>query len=117
MFNDKDPRDIDIINPDMYLAYTSPNTSPKTINYVLKAHIDGIKERKLPNRGDFSTGLQIAYYSNTNGRYAGTACTELFLRAPEVQSYLVQDTEFIIKAINQNVTWFLPQETIDIFVF
>ena len=112
----KDSRDIDVIDPELYLAYTSPNTSPKTIRYVLKSDINVIKERKLPQRGDFS-GMQIAYYSNTNGRYAGTACTELFLRAPEIQAYLVADKEFIVKAIEQNVTWFLPQEIVDIFVF
>ena len=61
--------------------------------------------------------MQIAYYSNTNGRYAGTACTELYLRAPEIQAYLVADKEFIVKAIEQDVTWFLPQEIVDIFVF
>ena len=117
MYYAKDSRDIDVTDPELYLAYTSPNTSPKTIRYVLKSDINGIKERKLPQRGDFSTGMQIAYYSNTNGRYAGLACTELFLRAPEIQAYLVADKEFIVKAIEQNVTWFLPQEIIDIFLF
>lgn len=117
MYYEKDLRDIDVTDPELYLAYTSPNTSPKTIQYVLKSDIDGIKERKLPQRGDYNTGRQIAYYSNTKGRYAGTACTELFLRAPEIQAYLVADKEFIVKAIEQDVTWFLPQEIVDIFVF
>ena len=117
MYYAKDSRDIDVTDPELYLAYTSPNTSPKTIRYVLKSDINGIKERKLPQRGDFSTGMQIAYYSNTNGRYAGLACTELFLRAPEIQAYLVADKEFIFKAIERNVTWFLPQEIIDVFLF
>ena len=113
----KDFRDIDVTDPELYLAYTSPNTSPKTILYVLKSDIEGIKERKLPQRGDFGTGMQIAYFSNTNGRFAGIACTELFLRAPEIQAYLAVDKEFIVKAIEQNVTWFLPQEIIDVFIF
>ena len=113
----KDFRDIDVTDPELYLAYTSPNTSPKTILYVLKSDIEGIKERKLPQRGDFGTGMQIAYFSNTNGRFAGIACTELFLRAPEIQAYLLADKEFIVKAIEQNVTWFLPQEIIDVFIF
>ena len=117
MYYEKDLRDIDVTDPELYLAYTSPNTSPKTIRYVLKSAIDGIKERKLPQRRDYNTGRQIAYYSNTKGRYAGTACTELYLRAPEIQAYLVTDKEFIVKAIEQDVTWFLPQEIVDIFVF
>ena len=117
MYYSKDSRDIDVTDPELYLAYTSPNTSPKTILYVLKSDIDGIKERKLPQRGDFGTGMQIAYFSNTNGRFAGIACTELFWRAPEKQAYLATDKEFIVKAIEQNVTWFLPQEIVDIFVF
>ena len=61
--------------------------------------------------------MQIVYYSNTNGRYAGTASTEYFLRAPEIQAYLVADKEFIVKAIEQNVTWFLPKVIRDVFVF
>ena len=112
----KDFRDIDVTDPELYLAYTSPNTSPKTIRYVLKSNIDDIKYRKLPQRDD-SSGMHIAYYSNTNGRYAGTACTELFLRAPEIQAYLATDKEFIVKAIEQNVTWFLPKVIRDVFVF
>lgn len=91
MYYEKDLRDIDVTDPELYLAYTSPNTSPKTILYVLKSDINRIKEQKLPQRGDFSTGRQIAYYSNTNGRYAGLACTELFLSAPEIQAYLVAE--------------------------
>ena len=54
MFNDS--RNIDIINPDEYFAYTAPSTTPKTILYILKKDLENMKNSKIPQRDNFTTG-------------------------------------------------------------
>lgn len=110
-----DYRNINVTDPDEYFGYTAPNCSPPTTFYILKGHLEQLKEGKLPEKGDFSVG-GASYYRNTNGEYGGCACKELFFRAPEIQKHLSQDKAFIEKAINAGITWFLPKD-IDMFVF
>lgn len=116
MFDNKDPRDISENNPDAYVAYTVPNTSSKITYYVLKETLENLKEGKLPEADDFSTGYGGCYYANTNGRYGGTACAAHFLKAKEIQDFLLNDPTFIKKAIESNVTWFMPEQT-NVFMF
>lgn len=102
-------------DPDKYFGYTAPNCYPPTIFYILKTDLEQLKEGKLPEKGDYSVGGSC-YYKNTDGDYGGSACKELFFRAPEIQSYLANDTGFIKKAVDAGITWFLPSG-IDVFVF
>jgi hypothetical protein len=117
MFNDKDPRDIDNTNPEDYFAYTSPNTSPTTIKYILKKDLINLKEGRLPQSDDYSTGNGAAYYRDTNGRYGGSACAAHFLSAKEIQDFLFEDDDFVHRAIEEKVTWFFPDVVRDMFVF
>jgi hypothetical protein len=116
MFGEKDHRDSNEKDPDKYFAYTAPRCSPKTTFYILKTDLDSIKEGKIPQERDFGTG-GAAYYRNTDGRYAGVACGAHFLSSKEVQDYMIEDAEFVQRAIENNVTWFLPKDVTDIFVF
>ena len=116
MFYEKDPRDSKVTDPNKYFAYTAPRTSPKTINYILKEDLENLKEGEIPQIDDFSCG-GASYYINTDGRYGGCACTAHFLKAKEIQEYMYNDSDFIKKAIENNVTWFLPKEANEIFVF
>ena len=117
MFREEDPRDINIKDPEAYFAYTAPNTSRKTTEYILKKDLLRIKDCRLPQKSDYSTGGSAPYYSNTNGRYAGNACAAHFLSAKEIQDYLVSDEDFVKKAVDENVTWFFPENIRDIFIF
>jgi len=115
MFN-KDPRDIDVTDPNEYFAYTAPNCSSKVTYYVLKSTLDNLKEGNIPEKDDFSTGCGGNYFVNTNGRYGGSACAAHFLKAKEIQAYVLSDSAFVKKAIEANITWFMP-ENVDLFVF
>lgn len=116
MYSDKDYRDSKVTDPDKYFAYTAPRCSPPTTHYILKSDLESLKEGKIPQERDFGTG-GAAYYRNTEGRYGGVACGAHFLSSKEIQEYLILDPDFVQRAIENNVTWFLPKEATDIFVF
>lgn len=111
-----DYRNSQITDPSKYFAYTSPNTSPETIQYVLISTLEEIKKSTIPQKNDFST-CGGSYYRNTNGEYGGCGCGAHFLSAKEIQEYMMKDINFVNKAIKSNVTWFFPKEATDIFVF
>jgi len=106
-----------ITNPDKYFAYTSPSATPPRTFYILKSDLERLKEDEIPKLSDYSTGIGASYYKDTNGRYGGTACAEHFMRAKEIQEYLLEDDEFINRAIKTDRTWFIPKVAQDIFIF
>jgi len=111
-----DYRNSKITDPSKYFAYTSPDTYPATIQYVLLSTLEAIKESNIPQKNDFST-FGGSYFRNTNGEYGGCGCGAYFLSAKEIQEYMMKDINFVNRAIKTNVIWFLPKEVADIFVF
>lgn len=115
MLGEKDSRDIDITDPDAYFAYTCASTSPTTTRYILKTDLARMMKGKIPTFDRYEGGA--AYYNNTDGKFGGTGSSTYFFRSKEIQEYVANDEEYVKRAIKEGITWFLPKEIQDIFVF
>jgi len=122
--NNIDPRDIDVTDPNEYFEFTAPTISPVKVKvYMLKKALENLKTGEIPQKDDFKLPgayyyLPGAYYyMDTNGRYGGYGCKSYFFLSPEIVQYLSSDTNFVKKAIKENVTWWLPENVLSLFVF
>lgn len=107
---------IKVTDPNQYFAFTAPDLYPATIFYILKSDLENLKKGKLPEKGSFFSSGGSKYYKNTNGEYGGWERKGYFFKSPEIQSYLLQDKDFILQAVKDGITWFLPKD-IDMFIF
>lgn len=95
-----------------YIEFVSPNTSPRTLNYVACIDIDrvllslsNIPKEYLGASGHFSAGYYPKPYEST-GSGSGSATLNHFLKAPEIVEYLTQSPKFVNYCIANNITWF-----------
>lgn len=112
MSNDK--RDLLEFNPEDFLIYTSPNTSPKTEFMVEKKVLDFIGRMTPPQEDKYVGGG--SYYTKS-GRYAGSASANHFLGAPEVVNYMLTKEEFVRASIDTSATWWIPEHIRSLFLF
>lgn len=107
-----------------FIAYVSPNTQPRTINYVKRSDLDrllhnlnSIPREYLGRSGYFS----MVYFNkpvDSSDSRGGSGNLNLFLKAPELVDYWCQFPEFVNYCFDNNITWFLDQTDVGkIFVF
>lgn len=109
--------DIDVKDPKKYFEFTAPNVSGFEVKvYMLKKALEYLKTGEIPQRDNFSLPGAY-YYADTNGKYSGYGVKAYFFLAPEIVNYLASDYEFVKRAINENVTWWLPENILNTFIF
>ena len=119
MYNEPHMSDLEPDHRFKMFAYTSPSTSPKTINYIKQEDLDRMKNVKFPTAELSGDGGYFGadYFRNKAGKYAGNATFSHYLKANEIILYLIKDEEFVARAMKENATWFLPNDIKEMFVF
>lgn len=107
-----------------FIGFVSPNTSPRTINYVKCSDMDRLLNslNSIPKvyLGD-SGFFHMTYFKkpeDSEDSRGGSGSLNHFLRAPELVDYWMQFPEFIKYCFDNDITWFLDQTDIGrIFTF
>lgn len=90
-----------------YFSFVDPRifSRHKAVVYIRKEDLESLKKGAIPEYDNFSIP-GYTYYSDTNGRFAGYAHKGYFFNSPEIVNYLMSDSDFVNRAIKENITWF-----------
>lgn len=118
----------DKIHTETYNDFVAYNDEYSAINptlYIRKTDIDYIRTLDVPETESHwitNHNTHTAYvkcFIMKKGEFVKTCVSpvHMLLKIPTLRDYIIQDESYISRAIEQNITWFLPEEIIDAFVF